>query len=723
MLVGGETFTGEGEFKFALVDAGTETSAQATATATVTAGFITGITINNSGSGYINPPLVLITDGSGIGAAATTTVSGGQVSSILVNSAGSGYSDSPIITIDPPSSNREYVTFWSNDGTSADGDEPTFAVSISVIDGLFTAPLGDDTVPNMTPIPSSVFDNEGVHLRIWFNDGVNGFAHLNADFNITSTAFAIRADHSTTAQSATTADSAASVGWSNINGIPAGFADALDNDTTYAAGGGIKISGTTISNLSPDRTVGLTGSGATSVSGSYPNFNVSSTDNINDADANPNNEIQALSLAGTNLSLSSGGGTVSLSPFVSPWTTSGANIYRTSGNIGIGTTSPVTALQVYANRDILGGSSMSGNGAKLIWDYSSRAFRAGYAAASSWNEDTNGLYSAGFGFGSVASAYMSFATGFYTHANTYAGFSIGRYNVGASGSPTSWTTSDPLFEVGNGTSNSARNNAFTIRKDGHVGLNDATPDYLLDIENPDLSMRSIYINHDNSTSSSTMYGVYVNADNTASNSGVSYGAYFDMTNNNDDAYGQYSLAFCDATDGSPAYAVRSYVDNDNGNGWAYSIYGSVAGSTTGSKYAGYFNGNVYTTGSYLPSDTKLKTAMQPAASSTDRLMKLQVTDYEYSHTEYQQMNLPRGPQTGLVAQDVELHFPELVHDAVQPATTPEEQRDGAPISEDIHFKAVDYARFVPHVIKTLQEQQVLIEELRAELERLQARQK
>lgn len=87
------------------------------------------------------------------------------------------------------------------------------------------------------------------------------------------------------------------------------------------------------------------------------------------------------------------------------------------------------------------------------------------------------------------------------------------------------------------------------------------------------------------------------------------------------------------------------------------------------------------------------------------------------------MNLPSGPQTGLVAQDVELYFPELVHDAVQPATTTEEQRDGAPIGEDIHFKAVDYARFVPHVIKTLQEQQVLIEELRAEVELLRARQK
>ena len=44
-----------------------------------------------------------------------------------------------------------------------------------------------------------------------------------------------------------------------------------------STGTGITISGNTISNSAPDQTVTLTGSGATTVSGTYPNFNVSST--------------------------------------------------------------------------------------------------------------------------------------------------------------------------------------------------------------------------------------------------------------------------------------------------------------------------------------------------------------------------------------------------------------------------------------------------------------
>ncbi|MDX1908948.1 MAG: tail fiber domain-containing protein [Bacteroidia bacterium] len=48
---------------------------------------------------------------------------------------------------------------------------------------------------------------------------------------------------------------------------------------SYTAGAGISISGTTITNVAPDQVVSLTGSGATSVTGTYPSYTISSTDN------------------------------------------------------------------------------------------------------------------------------------------------------------------------------------------------------------------------------------------------------------------------------------------------------------------------------------------------------------------------------------------------------------------------------------------------------------
>ena len=76
------------------------------------------------------------------------------------------------------------TTFWSNDGTSAAGSEPTAAVSLPVGKGLYSVLLGDLALINMTAIPASVFTNPDVRLRVWFDDGVNGSQLLTPDQRI-----------------------------------------------------------------------------------------------------------------------------------------------------------------------------------------------------------------------------------------------------------------------------------------------------------------------------------------------------------------------------------------------------------------------------------------------------------------------------------------------------------------------------------------------------------
>jgi hypothetical protein len=50
----------------------------------------------------------------------------------------------------------------------------------------------------------------------------------------------------------------------------------VDTNTTYTAGTGLSLTGTTFANTAPDQTVALTGAGATTISGTYPNFTITS---------------------------------------------------------------------------------------------------------------------------------------------------------------------------------------------------------------------------------------------------------------------------------------------------------------------------------------------------------------------------------------------------------------------------------------------------------------
>ncbi|NVO21244.1 MAG: tail fiber domain-containing protein [Bacteroidetes bacterium] len=128
-----------------------------------------------------------------------------------------------------------------------------------------------------------------------------------------------------------------------------------------------------------------------------------------------------------------------------------------------------------------------------------------------------------------------------------------------------------------------------------------------------------------------------------------------------------------------------------GNSWA--IYGGAA--TTG--YAGYFAGNVYCSGSYLPSDEKLKENIQPLQNGLDKIMKLDAKTYNFKTTEFPEMNLPTDRQNGFTAQNLESVFPELVR--LNPAKKEQPQE----------FKAVNYIGLIPVLTEAIQEQQKQLE--------------
>lgn len=86
------------------------------------------------------------------------------------------------------------TTYWSNDGTSTAGAEPTASVALTVSKGLYSVLLGDATLPGMTIVPATVFTHGDVHLRVWFNDGPHGFQLLTPDKRIAAVGYAMIAD-------------------------------------------------------------------------------------------------------------------------------------------------------------------------------------------------------------------------------------------------------------------------------------------------------------------------------------------------------------------------------------------------------------------------------------------------------------------------------------------------------------------------------------------------
>ena len=166
---------------------------QATATANPpSGGFITIINVTFGGSGYTTAPTVTISGGGGSGATATAKVSGGVVTSITVDNPGSGYTSTPTVTIAAAPAEHHLHDLLEQRRHERQRQPTHSRREVGVNNGLFTVVLGDTTLANMTAIPAPFFGQPNLQLRIWFNDGVNGFAALSPLQNLTPAPYAIQ---------------------------------------------------------------------------------------------------------------------------------------------------------------------------------------------------------------------------------------------------------------------------------------------------------------------------------------------------------------------------------------------------------------------------------------------------------------------------------------------------------------------------------------------------
>ena len=95
---------------------------------------------------------------------------------------------------------------------------------------------------------------------------------------------------------------------------------------------------------------------------------------------------------------------------------------------------------------------------------------------------------------------------------------------------------------------------------------------------------------------------------------------------------------------------------------------------------------------YYASDISLKKNIKPISNALDKVLQLQGVRFNWKDT--------NKPSIGLISQDVEKIFPEIVS------------------TDEQGLKSIEYAKLVAPLIEALKEQQKEIEELKAEIEEL-----
>ncbi len=109
------------------------------------------------------------------------------------------------------------------------------------------------------------------------------------------------------------------------------------------------------------------------------------------------------------------------------------------------------------------------------------------------------------------------------------------------------------------------------------------------------------------------------------------------------------------------------------------------------------NGNIRATGTITPSDERLKTDIKPISNVLDKLLQLNGVSFVWKNDETKKQNI------GLIAQDVEKEFPEVVS-----------------TSED-GYKGIDYSKLTPILIEAVKELKAENDALKQRVEALEAK--
>ncbi len=176
---------------------------------------------------------------------------------------------------------------------------------------------------------------------------------------------------------------------------------------------------------------------------------------------------------------------------------------------------------------------------------------------------------------------------------------------------------------------------------------------------------------------------------TSGTSGFVSGGTMDTSGSSQENFGLYMKT----STGDNATGIQSFAFDANNNigvkgttfgqgNFEAGIYGETP-NNNGNNFAGFFDGDVFTTASYLPSDANLKENIANEMNVLESISKLRPVTYSYKNVDG--INLSKNKQHGFISQEMADVFPELTKDVTKPVFDKEGK-----VTSELTFKAINY---------------------------------
>lgn len=265
-------------------------------------------------------------------------------------------------------------------------------------------------------------------------------------------------------------------------------------------------------------------------------------------------------------------------------------------------------------------------------------------------------------------------------------------------------------------------NVLTAVGNGRVGINQDSPDFVLDVVANNVNGDPVAIRANNFNPGSQ--GIYSTGEEVGvfaeSRPNAGFGGMGVLSQSGGNSGTRMAYFGSASSTNGDAYGI--FVEAGTNTGTSYGIY-SNAGAGSGTAFAGFFDGDVEITGSlFVTSDQRLKQDIETEENVMDRIMALRPTTYTFREDGMAaKLNLAQGQQHGFIAQELEQVFPELIKEATA-LDGVQNMDEGMDQKVDrLTFKSVNYVSLIPILTAGIQEQQATIEAQEAENKSLLAK--